>query len=584
MGYAVQPVETDWISFESVGVLSSNTAAQNTTALQTALDAVSGTGQRRTFYGEGQYALNGPVSIPSDITILGNSTGLKGSPNTARFIITDTANPVFKMNSRTTIDGWVFDYPNQPLTTTTPSTSLITYPATIVQDDAFNEQLVVRNCTFVGASKCISFGGATGNQDIHIENVYGYPMLGRMVAIERCFDIPYISKVHVNPGAGKSYRTLDGTSGLPTSEEVIDYTITNASAEATILINATDEFVLSQCFAFGVRTAFQFTDSYGSCTQCNADIVQTGFLVQPNTDRKAVQLIGCSGIPSGGTAASRNLIVFSGAGGSLIVNGLNVQLGVNSVVPSSSAAANSIIQISGSGDQDVLLNNIIANSTGTYTYDIQKSNTSAVLRISAFDVKSTVTNAYNAIGSIKNFHGEESRNGDATVNLVNGNSGTAAVVYYRTSNGSNTMTIGVAGTGYTTSSAVAANNGFVSASSKMVIRTTTASDISFAPNSVEAVAITSAGGLNLNRTITAAGTTGAQTINKLSGTVNFAAGTSSLVVTNSLVTANSIVLCVIRTNDSTAQLKNVVPSAGAFTINLTGNTTGETSVGFLVLN
>lgn len=88
----------------------------------------------------------------------------------------------------------------------------------------------------------------------------------------------------------------------------------------------------------------------------------------------------------------------------------------------------------------------------------------------------------------------------------------------------------------------------------------------------------------VDATNTAAGTTGAQTINKAAGTVNFAAGASSLVVTDSLVTTSSIVLCVIRTNDSTAVIKNVVPAAGSFTINLNAAATAETSVGFVVIN
>ena len=85
-------------------------------------------------------------------------------------------------------------------------------------------------------------------------------------------------------------------------------------------------------------------------------------------------------------------------------------------------------------------------------------------------------------------------------------------------------------------------------------------------------------------TITAGGTTGAQTINKSLGTVNFAAAASSLVVTNSIVTTSSIIFCTIRTNDATAVIKNVVPAPGSFTINLNAAATAETSVGFIVHN
>jgi hypothetical protein len=92
------------------------------------------------------------------------------------------------------------------------------------------------------------------------------------------------------------------------------------------------------------------------------------------------------------------------------------------------------------------------------------------------------------------------------------------------------------------------------------------------------------GALNFNPTNTASGTTGNQTINKASGTVNIAAAGTSITVTNSLVTTSSIVFATIRTNDATAVIKNVVPAAGSFTINLNAAATAETSIGFFVIN
>jgi hypothetical protein len=88
----------------------------------------------------------------------------------------------------------------------------------------------------------------------------------------------------------------------------------------------------------------------------------------------------------------------------------------------------------------------------------------------------------------------------------------------------------------------------------------------------------------LQRTITAGGTTGNQTINQMSGTVNIAAAGTTVTVTNSLVTADSIVHCVLRTNDATATIKNVVSAAGSFVINLGAAATAEVSIGFLVTN
>lgn len=84
-------------------------------------------------------------------------------------------------------------------------------------------------------------------------------------------------------------------------------------------------------------------------------------------------------------------------------------------------------------------------------------------------------------------------------------------------------------------------------------------------------------------TITAGGTTGAQTINKGAGTVNFAASATSLVVTNSLVTANSLVICYVLTNDATMMAAFAVCASGSFTIRGNAAPTAETKVGFVIV-
>lgn len=85
-------------------------------------------------------------------------------------------------------------------------------------------------------------------------------------------------------------------------------------------------------------------------------------------------------------------------------------------------------------------------------------------------------------------------------------------------------------------------------------------------------------------TITAGGTTGARTINKPAGSVNFAAAATSLVVTNSFVTASSNVICTVQTNDATLKSVQCVPGSGAFTMYANAAATEETRVGFLVIN
>jgi len=91
------------------------------------------------------------------------------------------------------------------------------------------------------------------------------------------------------------------------------------------------------------------------------------------------------------------------------------------------------------------------------------------------------------------------------------------------------------------------------------------------------------GDISVEKTIVTPGTTGAQTINKTAGRVNFAIGATSLVVTNSLVTANSIIVGIAATNDATGYVTSIVAGTGSFTIYAIVPT-AEMAVNFLVLN
>lgn len=85
------------------------------------------------------------------------------------------------------------------------------------------------------------------------------------------------------------------------------------------------------------------------------------------------------------------------------------------------------------------------------------------------------------------------------------------------------------------------------------------------------------------QTVTAAGTTGARTINGFAGSVNFAAGATSLVVTNNLVFTSTIIQsCTVQTNDATMKSATCVPGTGSFTIYPNAAPTAETRVAFTI--
>ena len=92
------------------------------------------------------------------------------------------------------------------------------------------------------------------------------------------------------------------------------------------------------------------------------------------------------------------------------------------------------------------------------------------------------------------------------------------------------------------------------------------------------------GDLALDKSVTAGGTTGAQTINKTVGSVNFAAAATSLVVTNSRVSTSSIVVATVAANDTTMKSVAVVAAAGSFTLYANAAASAETRVNFIVIN
>jgi len=120
--------------------------------------------------------------------------------------------------------------------------------------------------------------------------------------------------------------------------------------------------------------------------------------------------------------------------------------------------------------------------------------------------------------------------------------------------------------------------------SEVMIATTSLmfNDVFANPSAFASLTVT--GDIAVSKTITAPATTGAQTINKTAGSVNFAAAAASLVVTNSLVTTNSIILATVATNDTTMLSVQAVATAGSFTLYANTAATAETRVNFLVVN
>lgn len=111
-----------------------------------------------------------------------------------------------------------------------------------------------------------------------------------------------------------------------------------------------------------------------------------------------------------------------------------------------------------------------------------------------------------------------------------------------------------------------------------------ANELTVITNDTSAHAVIQTLGVRVHTTPTTAGTTGARTINDYAGTINIAAGQTSIVLTNSLITANSLVIPIVRTNDTTMKSAVVICAAGSCTFYPNAAPTGEVSIGWIVIN
>jgi len=92
--------------------------------------------------------------------------------------------------------------------------------------------------------------------------------------------------------------------------------------------------------------------------------------------------------------------------------------------------------------------------------------------------------------------------------------------------------------------------------------------------------------LRLTNYIDDSATPGDRTVNRLRGKNAFAIGATSVVITNSLVTANSQVICTLEFSDATlTSILRVIPAAGSFTVTGSGiGATAATKFSWVVIN
>ncbi len=273
------------VSIQKFGVLPGNSPQNNREALQRAIDTAEKSGTALYVEpAEGGYRVASGIVLKKNVSLTGAHGPVgrgtrnpgKAEPTGSLFVITDTEKPFITVRSATQIRGIQFYYPEQAYN---DPHKIIEYPPTIQVDKNEPVQGVTLSClTFFGEYMAMDFEstGGKANEQILFEHCYGFPLSGRFISIDYCYDIPRILHCHVNPSNMREF----GRSFTPA---VIDAVVGRKTFAYSI--NHTDNAQLIDIFTFGTYGGILLGgDSYGQMTNFNFDCVAVGIHKLGNSD------------------------------------------------------------------------------------------------------------------------------------------------------------------------------------------------------------------------------------------------------------------------------------------------------------
>ncbi len=264
-------------SITEFGVSPSASAEVNRDALQSAINWASQKGAALWVEPSDEpYPIAGGVILKRNVSLIGaqgpvgrgTKHPVKPQPVGSVFAIRDTSQPFITVEAATQIRGVQFWYPDQTLS---DPAKIITYPPTIQVSQTSNaEGVTLRDLTFYGETFAMDFAASPSHpcEQILIEHCYGYPLSGKFISIDYCYDVPRILNCHVNPANLRQFK-----GGY--SRSMIDSVVARKSFSCEI--NHTDNAQLMGIFTFGVHGGIRLgAASYGQLSVFNLDCVTIG--------------------------------------------------------------------------------------------------------------------------------------------------------------------------------------------------------------------------------------------------------------------------------------------------------------------
>ena len=282
------PVETEdgdkafAYSVQAFDVLPTNSAAENKVRLQNAIDWASARGAALWVEPvEGGYPVQSGIVLKKNVSLLGvhgptgRGTVKDGKPTGSLFVITDKTHPFITVQSASQIKGCQFYYPEQGFN---DASKIVEYPPTIqVSQDQAVHGVTLQNLTFYGSYFSMDFRAQKNApcEQILFEHCYGYPLGGRFIAIDYCYDIPRILHCHVNPAVMREFK---GDTNYITN----DYVVNQRTFAYTI--DHTDNAQVMDIFTFATYGGIYLgANTYGQLTNFNFDQVGIGVFKDGNT-------------------------------------------------------------------------------------------------------------------------------------------------------------------------------------------------------------------------------------------------------------------------------------------------------------
>ncbi len=233
--------------------------ADDTTAIQNALDAMGRRGGGEVFLPRGSYLVKGHLVVPPETSLVGTAVAPErfssDSPGSTLLAVEGegqaTGTPFLSLRGpNSTVAGLRIVYPHQVI-----SERPIPYPWTIRCGPG--DSVAIRDVLLVNPYQAVDLGTYSSNRH-YIDGLYGQP-LHRGIWVDQCYDVGRIRNVHFWPFWSQDKR-------------VLDYSRSNAKA---FVFGRSDWEVMEDVFCWGYGVGMELAKSkYGAM---NGQMTDIGF-------------------------------------------------------------------------------------------------------------------------------------------------------------------------------------------------------------------------------------------------------------------------------------------------------------------